>query len=79
MGNTESYSDLLFAQPSFMEGVGSLVDLGWSPEEYNSSLTPEQADSLALESDWRAIGQDLWSAMRQFASEHKLPVMKKSK
>lgn len=41
----------LYARPSLIEGNTLQV--------YNSSLSPEQADFLALSSDWYVIGDDL--------------------
>lgn len=52
------YSDLLFARPSFLEGVARVLDLGSTLNEYNCSMTPEQADQLALRSDLQRIGSD---------------------
>ena len=54
-------SDSLFlcARPSFIEGVSRILDFGNTLSEYNRSLTPEQADHLALCADWRLIGMDL--------------------
>lgn len=51
-------SGFLFAQPSFLGGVASVIDLGGTLVEYNESLSPEQADALALWADWWAIGDD---------------------
>ncbi len=48
-----------------MEGVVRLIDFGNTLQVYNSALTPEQADFLALESDWYAIGNDLKKVMNQ--------------
>ena len=61
-------SDTLFlgARPSFVEGVSRILDLGNTLNEYNQSVTPAQADYLALRSDWRMIGMD-WA--RTFNNE----------
>lgn len=66
----DSFSELLFARPSFLEGMARLFDFGNTLSEYNNSLTPEQADRLAIASDWRAIGLDMRHAMDEFASQH---------
>jgi len=58
-----SDSTFLFARPSFVEGMARLLDFGGSLSEFNSSLTPEQADCLALRMDWRLIGQDFQEAV----------------
>ncbi len=56
-------SDYLFAHPSFLAGMSRSLDLGGVFDDYNTSATPEQADVLALFSDWRAVGRDLSAAM----------------
>ena len=60
-----SYATLLFANPSFLDGFGRCLDLAGVSAEFNSSLTPAQADALALRSDWFAVGADLWSAVNE--------------
>ena len=60
---------LLFARPSFVEGVARSIDLGGTLQEYNSSLTEEQADFLALRADWWTVGEDFWNATHEVAAE----------
>lgn len=72
MGNG---SDFLFARPSFLEGMGRVLDIGGTMTEFNQSLTPEQADALALGMDWKVVGDDLRRAMGQAARE--LPEQKR--
>lgn len=48
MGQLYGY---LYAQPSFSLGAASVLDLGNTLEEVNQSLTPEQADALAMNAD----------------------------
>lgn len=60
---------LLFARPSFFEGVARSLDLGGTLQEYNSALSEDQADLLALRSDWWAVGEDFWTATREVAAE----------
>lgn len=52
-------STFLFARPSFIEGVGRVLDLGATMQEYNTSLTTEQADAIAMSADWAAINEDM--------------------
>ncbi len=61
MGETS----FLFATPSFLEGLARTLDLGATLDEYNSSITPEQADYLALKNDWQVIGNDFANAIEQ--------------
>lgn len=58
-------SDLLFARPSFLEGVARLVDVGGSLNTYNISRTGQEADARALQNDWRAIGHDVRVALEK--------------
>jgi hypothetical protein len=65
--NSNAYSTFLFASPSFLEGVGRVVDLGGFLTEYNYSPSPDAADAIALASDWAAIGMDMRTAIRKRA------------
>ncbi len=56
----------LYARPSFIEGMSRLIDFGNTLQIYNSSSNPQQADYLALSSDWWVIGNDLNDAMIQY-------------
>jgi len=56
-----SYSTLLFAEPSFLSGMASILDVGGMLKGFNSSLSPQQADYLALLADHRAILDDVQS------------------
>ena len=59
------YTSFLFARPSFSEGVGRVLDFGNTLTEYNSSIDGEQADRIALSSDWRSVGSDIADTLRQ--------------
>lgn len=63
----DSYSDILFSEPSFLEGIARVLDLGNTLTEYNNSLTPEQADYIAAAADWTTVGNDLHAAMKDEA------------
>lgn len=62
-------STFLFARPSFVEGMARTLDLSGSLNEYNRSVSGEQADYLALFADWRLIGMDIQRAMLQVGAE----------
>jgi hypothetical protein len=70
MGN-RARTDFLFAQPSFLSGAASVVDLWGQFHEYNESATPGEADATALFSDWCVVGQDISAAMEQHATDGK--------
>ena len=55
----------LFARPSFVGGVARLFDFGDTLTEYNQSLSPKQADEIALRADLEAVAQDFRAAFGQ--------------
>ncbi len=59
----------LFANPSFIEGVASVVDLGATLQKYNTSDTDNEADSEALKNDWSAIGDDLRFSIKKYEQQ----------
>lgn len=61
-----TFSNYLYARPSLVEGVARIIDVGGTLQEYNTALTPEQADYLALLSDWSVVGDDLINAMAEY-------------
>jgi hypothetical protein len=63
------YTSYLFARPSFLEGVARIFDFSGSLNKYNVSRTPAEADRVALANDWKAVGEDMRSAMMQMEQE----------
>lgn len=59
-------SSLLFSEPSFIEGLSRLFDWGSTLNIYNDSLTGEEADYKALQSDWRCVGEDIREAIKEY-------------
>jgi hypothetical protein len=57
-----SYTDLLYAQPSWIEGVARILDLGDTLSEYNMAPDPTETDAQAMRADWHAVGEDLRTA-----------------
>lgn len=66
--NKISYTFYLFARPSFIEGYGRLLDVGGSFNVYNESQTAEEADSIALHTDWLTVGLDIKKAIEKHES-----------
>ena len=62
-------SGRLFARPSFWEGYARVIDMGATLNEYNRSKTPEEADDAAIQSDWKAVGESMESALSNFSKE----------
>ena len=65
-------TDFLFAKPSFIGGLASVLDLGSSLAVYNESPDVEVADALSLESDWRVTGEDIKSAIEIWAEKNSI-------
>ncbi len=61
---------LLFAQPSFLEGLSRSIDIGDTLTEYNRSESGQAADRSALRSDWEAVGRDMRTAIEEFRHTH---------
>jgi hypothetical protein len=57
-------STFLFAENSFLTGLARTLDLGAQFDSYNESITPEQADAIALLVDWVMVGGDLQVAIK---------------
>lgn len=60
--------DYLFADSSFARGLGRVFDPFGTPEPYNWSRTPREADARAMYHDWAAVGWDISQAIRDFGA-----------
>ncbi len=56
----------LFARPSFIEGVARVFDIGSNLQVYNYSKSDWAADTEALYSDWRSVGNQLRAAIHEY-------------
>ena len=52
-------SSVLGADPSSIEGIARLLDIGNTLQAYNDSDTGQNADHKALKHDWQMIGDDI--------------------
>lgn len=66
---SSSWSYYLFAEPSFIEGWARMVDFANSMTEFNQSPTGEQANYIALTTDWQAVFDDVRAAMDKVTEE----------
>lgn len=64
-------SDFLIGKPSFLSGMSRTLDLRGVFDDYNYSLTPEQADQIALFLDWYITSQDMQSALKAYERERR--------
>lgn len=62
----------LFSTPSFLSGAGSVINLAGNFYEYNSCDTGFEADEMAIENDFRMIGQDIYDVLENKHQSKKL-------
>ena len=67
MRQAETFQGMsLFAAPSFLNGFSRALDLGGTLDVYNTDESEEKADSKALASDWKRVGEDIYEAMENY-------------
>lgn len=76
MGITRT--DFLFATPTIIGGAATVFSIAGLRHEYNRSETPEQADCVAISSDWAVIGEDIDRSTKT-AEKKRLEVPTKNK
>ncbi len=64
-------TDFLTSTSTFVIGMGSVMNVGGNYFDHNSSSTPEEADQIALASDWAVVGQELRAALDQIKQERR--------
>ena len=62
-------TDHRFAMPSFLDGFGQVMDLAGELDDLETDDSPEQVDADAIYSDFCAVGEDMWAAIRRFERE----------
>ncbi|MGH9422274.1 MAG: hypothetical protein ACRD3J_20015 [Thermoanaerobaculia bacterium] len=60
-------SDIFFPRATFLSGAARTFDLWGHLDTYSYSRTEAEADALALYSDWRIVGEDIFQAITDFA------------
>lgn len=65
MGKFNDDTNFLFADPSFLSGLATALDLGGTLVEFNQSPNGQFADARALASDWAVTGKDIMGAYSQ--------------
>lgn len=58
-------TDFLFPTPSFLIGMGSVFNIAGNYYKFNYSNSNKEADSKAIFSDWKIVGQDLKKAEKE--------------
>ncbi len=65
-----SYTFRLFKnEPSFTDGISSLIDRSPNILRYNQDVTEKEADINSLRADWYAIGNDLWNGIKKYEQQ----------
>ncbi len=59
----------LFADPSFLTGLATVMDVGGGLLTYNISRSGAEADERAIASDWAVVGSDLINAANTLGEE----------
>jgi hypothetical protein len=73
------YFDLLYSRPSFFEGAASIMDIGGTLVEYNSSPSADEADVNAIRAAWRQVGEDMEAAINAVAAETGVATVKRGR
>lgn len=63
---TETRTDFLYANPSFLEGIARISDFENLLNQYNYSPSAQIADTIAILMDWAVVGNDLQIALGTF-------------
>ena len=71
MGDITDNTGFLFAEPDFLTGLASVMDVGGSMLTYNFSRTGTEADERAIASDWAIVGSDILTAANTLDTETK--------
>jgi len=78
MGETLDDTCFLFANPSFLTGFASVLDIGGAMRIYNVSPSGEEADERAIASDWAVVGSEIRNAAKTFGQEESETKKKKA-
>ncbi len=63
-------SDFLFARPTTIDGVMSIIDLFGIIPEYNDSTSERAADARAIQADVNAIKKDFVDAYKEEIAQY---------
>jgi hypothetical protein len=63
----------LYATPSFLSGAGSVLNIFGDYFEYNTS---DEADEIAIQSDFDNVGEDIKKAMNKLKTQNNLAICK---
>ena len=65
----DRFAECLYARPSFLEGAARIMDFSDSMTFFNTRETPEEADRVALATDWAVVANLIRWACAEEACE----------
>lgn len=67
----------LFSTPSFLSGAGTVINLAGNFYEFNSSDSGFEADEMAIQNDFRMVGQDICDVIEKIKEDKKVLISSK--
>jgi hypothetical protein len=67
MSSNVSTFRLFRQKPSFLGGMSAILDFSSIESRYNQNKSGAEADTKALENDWKVIGFDMNNAIETYA------------
>ncbi len=61
----------LFHRTSFIDGIGSIINVAGNYYDFNYTGSDEETDAKAIENDWGMIGDDIRKSIKKI--NEKLP------
>ena len=62
-------TNTLFHRTSFLDGIGSIINIPGNYFDFNYSKSREDADREAIENDWGVVGNDIRKAAEKTNDE----------
>lgn len=56
----------LFVTPTFLSGLSRVFDIASTINVYSDLNSPEEADFIAMQSDWSVVGEDMKISIKDF-------------
>jgi hypothetical protein len=63
-------TDFLFARPSFLSGIARTLDMHGDMNQYNISVTGEEADLRGLVCDWLVVQKDFQASWAKIIDQN---------
>lgn len=70
-------TDYLLGKSGFLQGMGSVLSLRGNHFAMNFPESGDEADKMALESDWGMIGLDIAKTTEEYRKSHTKPRVSK--